>query len=104
MVTLLDSLESIKRDKQCQIPWIVRLLENPQSPFALPGKIDLFNHDCLHILLEREFSLQDEAFIIGFCMGNDPQTKPNHVKIFKTVSSYLYPKKYRFKTDDFFLF
>lgn len=94
--TLASALKEIAIDSPEDIPWIVRLLENPCSPLALPGKISLYDHDALHILLNRGTTLEDEAFIIGFTMGNDPDTKPWMVKLFKFVSSHWYPPKYRF--------
>lgn len=94
--TLASALKEIAIDSQADIPWIVRLLENPQSPIALPGKISLYNHDCLHLLLDRSTTIEDEAFVIGFTMGNDPNTKPWMVRLFKFVSSHWYPKQYRF--------
>lgn len=81
------------------IPWIVRLLENPQSSFALPGKITLYNHDCLHILLNRGFNLTDEAFVIGFTMGNALKTNWFHLLIFKFFSRFIYPRDYRFNRE-----
>lgn len=84
------------KHKGHKIPASVRLLENPVSPIALPGKISLFNHDCLHILLDWDLSLEGEAFIIGFCMGNDPKTKKIHLDIFKFCSRFVYPSEYRF--------
>lgn len=86
------------------IPWLVWLLENPQSRVALPGKITLYNHDCLHILLDRGFTLADEAFVVGFAMGNDSETKWYHVLIFKLFSAYLYPIDYRFNRNHFIVF
>lgn len=51
--TLKKALLEFCLNTKEEIPWIVRLLENPQSPLALSGKISLFDHDCLHILLNR---------------------------------------------------
>ena len=104
MVTLKEKLRAIQVDGPEDIPWIVKLLENPQSPLALPGKISLENHDCLHALLERGMSLDDEAFLVGFCMGNAPQTNFVHIGIFKFFSRYLYPLKYRFNQNNFAYF
>lgn len=94
--TLASALKEIAIDSQADIPWIVRLLENPQSPLALPGKISLYDHDCLHLLLDKTTSIKDEAFVIGFTMGNDPDTKPWMVRLYKFFSSHWYPKDYRF--------
>ena len=104
MLTLKEKLQEIIIDEPDAIPWTVRFLENPRSFFALPGKISLYNHDCLHALLNRKTTLQDEAFLIGFCMGNDPQTQFFHIWIFKFFCQYLYPKSYRFNDQDFFYF
>ena len=40
--TLSEALQEFSIDRQEDIPWIIRLLENPQSPIALPGKISLY--------------------------------------------------------------
>lgn len=102
--TLKEALSKLCINTQNEIPLIVRLLENPKSPVALPGKISLFDHDCLHILLNRGLCSEDEAFVIGFTMGNDPRTKIWHLKVFKIFSKYLYPSKYRFVEKDFLAF
>ncbi len=78
-----------------KIPALVRLLENPASPVALPGSIALHGHDCLHVLLGRGFSAEDEAFVIGFSMGTALNCKAWHVAIFKFAAFFLYPSVYR---------
>lgn len=95
-LTLREGLEAMGGDPPSSIPFLVRLLENPASPVALPGKIDLFGHDCLHLLLNRGFSLNDEAFVVGFTMGNDIKTNLFHLMIFQVFAFLLYPKAYRF--------
>ena len=82
--------------KQSEVPWIIWLLENPDSPMALAGAIPLKEHDYLHLLLDRGKSPEDEAFIIGFTMGNDSSLNPFHLWIFKFASRFLYPQDYRF--------
>ncbi len=94
--TLRDALAAMQGDASDSIPFLVRLLENPASPMALPGMIDLYRHDCLHLLLGRGFSLHDEAFVVGFTMGNDLRTRPIHLAIFKICSLLFYPRPYRF--------
>jgi hypothetical protein len=96
---LQEKVEAISGDPPSAIPFLVRLLENPASPMALPGKIDLYGHDCLHILLDRGLSLYDEAFVVGFTMGTDDQTNWIHLAILKFVSSRFYPQKYRFDQE-----
>ena len=102
--TLFDCLKNINGDEQSNIPWIVWSLENPDSIFPLPGKINLYNHDCLHILLGRDFSLFDEAFVVGFTMGSDLKTNRFHLAAFKFLSSLFYPKQYKFNREHFKLF
>lgn len=99
---LIKEIEEVFGNRtSTKIPTVVRLLENPQSFLALPGKIDLDNHDCLHVLLNQDKSLGGEAFVIGFCMGNDSDTKWIHLKVFYIFSRFLYPQNYRFSEDDF---
>lgn len=102
--TLREALNQMNGDQPSSIPRVVRLLENPASPIALPGNIDLYRHDCLHLLLNRGFSLEDEAFVIGFTMGNDASTRWLHLEIFKLCSWLIYPTPYRFRRAHFRLF
>ena len=53
------------------ISWLVWLIENPKSPFHLHGAVTLRDHDHIHVLLGRGQANDDEAFVIGFTMGND---------------------------------
>ncbi|RUT04216.1 hypothetical protein DSM106972_044440 [Dulcicalothrix desertica PCC 7102] len=99
--TLRSAYEEMDGDPQSKIPFLVWLLENPDSPLSLPGKIYLYKHDYLHLLLKRGFSLDDEAFIVGFTMGNDSNTKWFHIALFKLISSKFYPKKYQFTKKHF---
>jgi hypothetical protein len=98
-LTLESAYHSLDIDKDTKIPFIIWLLENPDSPLALPGNINLFHHDCLHLLLSRGFSLEDEAFVIGFTMGNSTKVKPFHLSILKVFSTLFYPKSYRFNQN-----
>jgi hypothetical protein len=94
--TLAAAVEDLKGDPPGTIPWLVWLLENPASPLSLPGKIDLNGHDCIHLLLKRGFRSRDEAYVVGFTMGNDTSTNSIHLLIFKVAAYFLYPLKYRF--------
>lgn len=99
---LKDMIPHIMIDSQQDLPFIIWLFENPSSPFALPGEIDLYGHDCLHLLLNRvDHSLQEEAFLLGFTMGNDINTNKLHIFIYKLVSCWFYPLKYRFRWEHF---
>lgn len=94
-MTLTEAYNTLQGDDQSEIPWIVWLLENPASPVALPGNIDLAGHDCIHLLLKRGFTSRSEAYVVGFTMGNDQQTKWFHFQFFKIAVLWLYPAKYR---------
>jgi hypothetical protein len=91
-------------DTSNKIPFIVKLLENPQSRLALPGNISLYNHDLLHVLLAQDLSLSGEAFVIGFSMGNDPDCRKIHILVYKFFSQYLYPQKYKFRQKHLVMF
>ena len=96
-ILLQQALENRGGDAPNKIPWIIRLFENPSSWLPFPGKIDLYGHDCLHVLLNRGITLEDEAFIIGFTLGNDTHTQTWYLPLFKFISSTLYPLPYRFQ-------
>jgi hypothetical protein len=94
-MTLTEAYNTLQGDEQSEIPWIVWLLENPASPIALPGNIDLAGHDCIHLLLKQGFTSTNEAYVVGFTMGNDQRTKWFHFQFFKIAVLFLYPPKYR---------
>jgi hypothetical protein len=94
--SLHDAVQQLAIDSEADTPFMIWLLEDPSSAIALPGKIDLYRHDCLHAVLNRGHSLTDEAFVKGFTMGNDTRTNWLHQFLFKLISSTVYPKKYRF--------
>jgi len=81
------------------IHWLIWLLENPKSLFHLHGACKLKDHDYIHILLDRGQEIEDEAFVIGFTMGNDDRTKLWEMKLFKAITHWLYPKNDRFTTN-----
>ena len=90
--------------KQKDISWLVWLIENPKSPFHLHGAATLHDHDHIHILLGRGQANDDEAFVIGFTMGNDDRTKSWESKLFKFISRCLYPKGERFSKNQLKIF
>ena len=104
MITLQEKLNQIQIERPKDIPWIVQLLKSPRSLLALPGNISPESYHCLHALLNRDKTRQDDAFLTGFCMGNDPKTTLLHIGIFNFFSRYLYPRPYRFIKSDFFFF
>ena len=82
------------------IHWFVWLLENPKSPISLTGAIDLYNHDIIHLLLDRGMLNRDEAMVIGFTMGNSETTSSRVRWLFEFCARYLYPVSYRFNEYD----
>jgi hypothetical protein len=92
---LVSACEDLQGDPPGEIPLLVWLLENPASPIGMPGSIDLFGHDCLHLLLKEGFSPANEACVVGFTMGNDENTNWLHLLIFKIAAYFFYPPKYR---------
>lgn len=98
--TLNAACHDLQGDPPQDIPFLVWLLENPDSPCSMPGKIDLADHDRLHCILDRGFTAEDEAFIVGFSMGNDLATNWIHVLILKIAAFIFYPQKYRFSFTD----
>ena len=103
-VKLSDVLATLPGNDPNEISWIVKLIENPESKWALPGAISLFEHDVVHILLGRGLLPQDEAFVIGFTMGNASGLRMYHTMIFKFFARFLYPKIYRFTKDQLKIF
>lgn len=104
-MTIHDAIEDLKLeeayrrfaiDDQSAIPYLIWLLENPESPIALPGSVNLYGHDCLHLLLNRGVSSYDEAFVIGFTMGNSDEVEPQHLSTLKFFARFIYPQPYRF--------
>lgn len=102
--SLIHAYQKFGGINQSEVPWIIWLLENPESPVALAGAIPLKEHDYLHLLLKRGKSPEDEAFIIGFTMGNDVHLTKLQLWIFKLASRFLYPKNYRFTQHHFEIF
>jgi len=101
-LSIFSKINTTKKKKD--ISWLVRLIENPKSPFHLHGASTLHDHDHIHVLLRRGQANDDEAFVIGFTMGNDDRTKNWEVKLFKFISSKLYPEEARFTKEQLKIF
>lgn len=99
-LTLGEVLDTLPAANPSDIPWLIRLLENPASPFALPGAITLARHDAIHVLLGRGLRPQDEAFVIGFTMGASSHCRTWQKRLFKFVARTFYPGPYKFSKDD----
>ena len=91
--------ESDTYKKQGQIHWFVWLLETPSSPISFSGAVDLYNHDIIHILLNRGMEVKDEAMVIGFTMGNSQSTSSWVRWLFEFCARYLYPEGYAFDDE-----
>ena len=87
-----------------EVPWLVWLMENPKSPLHLHGASSLNDHDYVHIILDKGQANDDEAFVIGFTMGNDDRTKSWEAKLFKFISRWLYPKAEQFTKNQLKIF
>jgi hypothetical protein len=99
--TLRQVYGTLPGDKSDDMDLMVKLIENPKSPYAMTGAISLQDHDCAHILLGRGLLPQDEAFVIGYTMGSaGKKISREEVKLFKMISSKLYPDVYRFRDSD----
>jgi ubiquinone biosynthesis protein Coq4 len=95
-LTLKKAYSQLPGDLPQDIPFLVWLFENPDSPLPFPGKISLKSHDYLHLILDLDLSCQSEAFVVGFTMGNDVGSHRVFITLFKLVARFLYPQKYRF--------
>lgn len=95
-MTIDEVLRSLPGVEAQAVPDIVRRLENPESPFALPGAVSLPRHDILHILLGRGLLDQDEAFVIGFTMGTmGKELRTQDEGMMELAFANLYPEPYR---------
>ena len=71
---LTDVLNGMQDFKLCpeDVPLIIKLTENPKyfTSKLFTGAVDLFTHDCIHVVLGRGLLPKDEAFVIGYTMGS----------------------------------
>jgi hypothetical protein len=91
-------------DDASVVPWYVRLLENPASPVALPGAIDLRGHDCVHIVFGRGTTPADEAFVLGVTMGSTGRAAGWQQRFFALAARHLYRGPWRLSDRDVLLF
>jgi hypothetical protein len=90
-------------NSQVEVPLIVRLVENPK--YQLPvcplfhGAVTLRQHDFVHIILGRGYTITDEAFVIGFTMGTTDKVSTLEAWLYCQAACHVYPKAYRFKRD-----
>tara|TARA_Y100000593_G_C4323402_1_gene345291 strand:- start:12022 stop:12621 length:600 start_codon:yes stop_codon:yes gene_type:complete len=105
---LTNVLEGMKEFKLAQedVPLIIKLTENPNyfTSKIFTGAVDLFSHDCIHILLGRGVLPKDEAFVIGYTMGSSKRMKRWRRNLFLWVAKNLYPEGYKFKEQERYVF
>jgi hypothetical protein len=97
-----ESLMSVGNTQE-EVPFIVRLTENPDFHFSglgfFKGRVTLRQHDYIHIVLGRGLTLMDEAFVIGFTMGSTDRVSTQEANLFSFINQVLYPKPYRFTPE-----
>ena len=103
-LTLAEVMDTLPASDPNDVPWQVKLLENPDGWFAFPGAISLMRHDCIHILLGRGLRPQDEAFVIGFTMGASKRVKNWQYRVFKWATKHFYPKPWNWTEQDLIAF
>ncbi len=105
-IKLRDALENMGRVggylRQSDVPLIIKLTENPDYMTArwFGGAVDLFTHDCIHILLGRGMLPKDEAFVIGYTMGSTGKTTDFKEFLFLLIVSWFYPEGYKFYKEE----
>jgi len=109
-ITLKEALKVMHESSSApsDIPWIVRLVENPKLDFpgirVFNGAVDLYTHDCIHLILGRGMMPKDEAFVIGFTMGSTNSVFNFEMFLYRFVTEYLYPKPFKFTKDEHMIF
>ena len=103
--TLRELYDGLPGAEQEETDQIVKLLENPASPYALPGATSIKTHDCIHILLGRGLLNQDEAFVIGFTMASAKEAiDTEQVQLFRLAAKHLYRPPYQMSESDLIAF
>lgn len=101
------SLDAVRMAPE-QVPFLVRLVENPSLDVPLldvfHGATDLPTHDYIHLVLGRGLLAKDEAFVIGFTMGATDSVGRGEEFLYGVFAKYLYPRQYRFTDEDIRVF
>jgi len=102
---VLDTMQDFKL-LQGEIPLVIKLTENPRyfTSKLFTGAVDLFTHDCIHVLLGRGLLVKDEAFVIGYTMGSGKKMSRWRRNLFLSVTKYLYPQGYEFTEEERYIF
>ena len=102
---VISSMEDFKLN-QTEVPLVIKLVENPKyfTSKLFTGAVDLFSHDCIHILLGRGLLPKDEAFVIGYTMGSGKKMSRWRRNLFLWVTKNLYPEGYKFTESERYVF
>lgn len=103
--TFVKEMEPFKIHQE-DVPLIIKIVENPKYKTSklFTGAVDLFTHDCIHVLLGRGLLPKDEAFVIGYTMGSGKQMARWRRNLFMFCAKYFYPSGYRFGEEERFIF
>ena len=103
--TVLDGMKEFKLAQE-DVPLIIKLTENPEyfTSKLFTGAVDLFSHDCIHVLLGRGLLPKDEAFVIGYTMGSGKKMSRWRRNLFLWICKYLYPEGYKFTEEERYIF
>ena len=103
--TVLDGMKEFKLAQE-DVPLIIKLTENPKyfTSKLFTGAVDLFSHDCIHVLLGRGLLPKDEAFVIGYTMGSGKKMSRWRRNLFLWICKYLYPEGYKFTEEERYIF
>ncbi|MBD1909996.1 MULTISPECIES: hypothetical protein [unclassified Leptolyngbya] len=93
---LQDALQHSDSKNSSRVLDRMYFLENSIGPYTFPGEIAPGNQDCLYILLDLSINHDNEAFVLGFAMGNDEKARHYHLLLFKFASEFIYSPKHRF--------
>ena len=103
--TVLDGMKEFKLAQE-DVPLIIKLTENPKyfTSKLFTGAVDLFSHDCIHVLLGRGLLPKDEAFVIGYTMGSGKKMSRWRRNLFLWICKYLYQEGYKFTEEERYIF
>jgi hypothetical protein len=101
---LKGRLSDLNQNSNPEQPLFIKILERPHKFISLPFQIDLLTHDCLHVLLGLGTYMHDEAFLLGFTMGNSQRIHACHKAIYKFLSHNFYPKSYGLTDRELMIF
>ena len=95
----LDSISAIETE-QDGLPLMVQLAQMPQlqkpgASLFFPG-MNVFQHNCIHLLLGRGLLTMDEAFAIGFTMGTSKKMTSSELSLYAFIAQHIYPQVYKF--------